>query len=71
MRAVYLAAFVLGLCGGTACSLFGAQPSVTPADRAKAYDAEAKSAQLACKTYRFDRAVGLVPDVPAMTALCE
>lgn len=45
--------------------------AVTPADRAKAYAAEAAAAQTACKAYRFDRSVGLVADVPAMSALCE
>ncbi len=45
--------------------------SVTPADRAKAYESEASAVVLACKAYRFDRAAGLVADVPAMAELCK
>lgn len=52
--------------------LFGcaALSSVTPADRAQAYAAEARGVATLCKAYRFDRSVGLVADVPAMTELC-
>jgi hypothetical protein len=45
--------------------------SVTPADRAAAYARDAQAAAVACKSYRFDRSVGLTPDVPAMTELCK
>lgn len=48
-----------------------ASASVTPADRAAGYAAEAKAVAGLCKAYRFDRAAGLVPDVPAMTELCK
>jgi hypothetical protein len=45
--------------------------SVTPADRAAGYGAEARAVGTLCKAYRFDRAAGLVTDVPAMTAICS
>jgi hypothetical protein len=62
--AVCLAALALSL----GCS---ALASVTPSHRAQGYAAEAKAVATLCKAYRFDRAAGLVPDVPAMTELCE
>jgi hypothetical protein len=49
------------------CSAFS---KVTPADRAEAYDAQARTTELACKAYAFDRASGLVGDVPNMAKLC-
>jgi hypothetical protein len=52
-------------------ALTSAANKVTPADRAKAYEAEANTAKLECKAYKFDRAAGLVPEVPAMSELCE
>lgn len=48
----------------------GAFRNITPADRAEAYAAHAKTTELACKAYRFDLATGLTPDVPAMAMLC-
>ena len=45
--------------------------TVTPADRAAGYAAEAKGVDALCKAYRFDRAMGLTPDVPRMSELCE
>jgi hypothetical protein len=60
---------VLALCWLlAACGVFRA---VTPADRAAGYAAEAKAISAACKAYRFDRAAGLVPEVPAMAELCK
>jgi hypothetical protein len=66
---------MLGPCVGLAvvivlagCAAF---QSITPAHRAQGYELDAKAARLACKAYRFDRAAGLVPDVPAMSELCE
>ncbi len=50
-----------------ACALF---KSVTPADRASAYAREAQAAQVACKAYQFDRAAGLVTEVPEMARVC-
>ena len=49
------------------CAAFS---KVTPADRAEAYAAQAKAAELACKAYVFDLRSGLVDDVPEMTKLC-
>jgi hypothetical protein len=49
------------------CAAFA---SVTPADRAKAYSVEAATARAECKAYEFDRAAGLVTEVPAMARLC-
>ncbi len=57
-----------GLLLGSGCAALG---SVTPADRATAYESEARGVATLCKAYRFDRSVGLVPDVPAMTELCK
>jgi hypothetical protein len=62
-----MAAFVLGSALSLSCA---ALQRVTPADRAKAYEAEAQATALECKAYRFDRAAGLVADVPSMTKLC-
>lgn len=44
--------------------------NVTPADRAAAYKREAQGLAVTCKAYKFDRAQGLVTDVPEMTAAC-
>jgi hypothetical protein len=44
--------------------------SVAPADRAAGYGAEAKAVNALCKAYRFDRASGLVNDVPEMSKVC-
>jgi len=66
--AVGLAAFVLGSAVSLGCA---APASVTPADRAHAYAAEARAVAVACKAYRFDRAAELVPEVPAMARLCD
>jgi len=65
--AVALAAFVLGSALSLGCA---ALSSVTPADRAAGYEAEAKSIGALCEAYRFDRAAGLVADVPAMAKVC-
>lgn len=51
----------------TSCSIF----QVTPAERAMAYTDEATVAGAECAAYKFDRAAGLVPEVPAMSKLCE
>ena len=78
LRATWAARFCAGVLIGhaigiplalalTGCSAFR---SVTPADRAEAYAAQAKTAELACKAYVFDRAAGLTPEVPAMAKLC-
>lgn len=66
-RPALLLALLLAVVTQPSCSAFR---SVTPADRAEAYTAQAKTAELACKAYRFDLASGLTPDVPAMTKLC-
>lgn len=49
----------------------GAFSKVTPVDRADAYTAQARAAELACRAYVFDRAGGLVGEVPSMTKLCS
>ncbi len=58
-------------CRAFGCGLLDRVRSVTPADRASAYEAQAGAVQAACKAYAFDRAAGLVPEVPAMVELCE
>ena len=53
-------------CGG--CAVFA---RVTPADRARAYEGEARAVEVLCKAYRFDRATGLTNEAPAMAELCR
>lgn len=54
--------------GGLGCA---ALSSVKPTDRAHAYEAVPKTVKAECEAYAFDRASGLVPEVPAMTDLCK
>jgi hypothetical protein len=54
--------------GVIACA---ALSSVTPDDRARAYKAHAAGIGALCKAYRFDRATGLVGEVPSMTEACS
>lgn len=61
------AAALLGAVVLSGCALL----SVTPADRAQGYAAEARAVSALCKAYRFDRSVGLVADVPAMSEVCK
>ncbi len=76
------AAYILGVCWfvafllfmlltGPSCALLESAKSVTPADRAAAYERAAQSVSASCKAYRFDRAAGLVGDVPEMARVCE
>lgn len=44
--------------------------SVTPQDRAKAYEFIAKDAEVKCQIYHFDLSSNLTLEVPAMTKLC-
>ncbi len=44
--------------------------NITPDERASVYRARAKTLELECKAYRFDRAAGLVGDVPARARVC-
>lgn len=44
--------------------------SVTPAQRAATYQREGQAGSVACKAYKFDRALGLTNEAPAMTELC-
>ncbi len=62
-----LVVLLLAVATQPSCSAFR---SVTPADRAEAYTAQAKAVELACKAYRFDVATGRVADVPSMAKLC-
>lgn len=54
--------------GPLACA---ALTKVTKDERARGYTGEAAAVHELCKAYRFDRATGLVDDVPSMTTLCE
>lgn len=64
---VALVLLFLGFTGLAGCSSLA---RVTPADRAAGYTAQAKAAELSCRAYVFDRAHGLVDEVPAMVKLC-
>jgi hypothetical protein len=66
-RPALLLALLLAVVTQPACSAFR---DVTPADRAQAYAAQAKAAELACKAYVFDLATERVGEVPAMAKLC-
>lgn len=66
-RPALLLGLLLAVVTQSGCSAFR---SVTPADRADAYAAQARATELTCKAYRFDRASGLVGDVPTMAKLC-
>lgn len=45
--------------------------AITPDDRAKAYSLYAKDFNVKCRAYRFDRSVGLTPEVPEMKEACK
>lgn len=45
--------------------------SVTPQDRAAAYEFYAKDFAIKCKAYEFDLSANLVTEVPSMTKACQ
>ncbi len=54
----------------TGCALLESARAVTPAQRASAYKAHARGIDTLCAAYTFDRAAGLVGEVPDMTRAC-
>lgn len=78
IRTTLNAAYILGVCWFLAFLLFmlltgpgcAALQSITPADRASAYAREAQGISALCKAYAFDRASGLVGEVPEMAQAC-